>query len=179
MLRGNPFFFVVLGIAALLVGAFGVSEFLEHDANDGVAPVAQVRGRSLRGYGEASAPSRPRGNTAMLMMFGPVGLVLVVLGAWHLSRQTKLLQEGVPVVGYLSDVELGGKHPFLAYRFEDEAGRVHDGRYNLVFGWLAEFQVGQEVTVVYDREDPRKHLLDIDDLRRAEARGNRLEGRRS
>jgi hypothetical protein len=111
-------------------------------------------------------------------MLAPFGLGWLGFGLWQMKRQGQLLQEGVAVVGYLSDVQSGGKHPYLAYRFEDEEGRVHDGRYRTSSGWFSEYQVGQEVTVVYDREDPRKHLLDIDEVRRAEARGNRLAGRR-
>lgn len=44
-----------------------------------------------------------------------------------------------------------------------------------VVGYLSD----EEVTVVYDPQDPRKHLLDLDEVRRADARGRRLAGRRS
>lgn len=182
MVRSNPLGAIVIGSVMLLMSAFGVAERLSRGTDD-EAPVAKVGGRSLRGYGEAPKKAqgnkKTRGNSTVLIMLAPFGLGLLAFGVWQMKKQGRLLHEGVAVVGYLSDMKLGGRHPYLAYRFEDDAGVVHDGRFHLTLGWLTELQLGQEVTVVYDPQNPRRHLLDIDEVRRADARGRRLSGRRS
>jgi hypothetical protein len=158
----------------LFMSAFGLSEHLERGTADDRASATQVRGRSLREYGQASTPKKTRGAARVLLVLGPMGLGLVAFGLWRMRHQAKLLDEGVAVVGHLTKVVMGVEHPYLAYRFEDDAGVVHQGILRLATDWLMEeYLVGQEVTVVYDPENPRKNLLDIDGLRRADVRERR------
>jgi len=183
MLRSTPIGAIVMGSIMLLMSAFGIVERLSRDTANDTAPVAKVSSRALRGYGEApkkvQSDRKTRPDPGVFIMLGPIGLGVLAFGVWQMKKQGKLLNEGVAVVGYISDMQLSGRYPHLDYRFEDDAGVVHDGRYNLTIGWLAEYQLGQEVTVVYDPANPRKHLLDIDEVRRADARGRRLSDRRS
>jgi hypothetical protein len=39
---------------------------------------------------------------------------------------------------------------------------------------FSDHEVGQEVTVIYDPVDPRRHMLDVDNLRRADAAVRRI-----
>lgn len=174
MLRGSPYWAIVVGSLLLLASAFGAVERFERAGMDSGAPEAPVTGRRLRAYGSAaSAPVKRSG----LIVLAPVGLALAAFGVWGVQRQGRLLRDGIPVVGYIADIEQErNKLPCLVYRFEDEEGRRHEGYYQTGLGQLLDdYRMGQEVTVVYDARNPRIHLLDIDEVRRAEARLRRLE----
>lgn len=183
MRQSNPLGAIFVGSIMLAMSAFGVVERLSRETATEEAPVAKVSGRTLRGYGEAPQKAqdnkkKKRGDPAVLIMLAPIGLGVLAFGVWQMQQQGKLLQEGIAVVGYISDMRLVGKHQFIAYHFEDDTGAAHDGRYHPTLGALSDYQLGQEVTVVYDPANPRRHLLDVDEVRRADARGRRLSGRR-
>ena len=182
MLRSNPLTSIFVGGIMLALSAFGFFQRLSYDTASEEAPVAKVGGRTLRGYGEAPRKAgldkKKEISPMFFILLGPFGLGLLAFGVRQLQQQGQLLQKGVAVVGYISDMRLGGKHAFIAYRFEDDSGVVHEGRYRPTFGEFSEDQLGQEVTVVYDPVNPRRHLLDTHEVRRADARGRRLSDRR-
>jgi hypothetical protein len=164
----------------LALSVLGVFQRLSQDTANQEAPVAKVGGRTLRGYGEpkkAALDKKKSIGPTFFILMGPFGLGLLAFGVWQMQQQGQLLQKGVAVVGYISDMRLGGKHAFIAYRFEDDSGVVHEGRYRPTFGEFSEDQLGEEVTVVYDPANPRRHLLDTYEVRRADARGRRLSDR--
>jgi hypothetical protein len=51
----------------------------------------------------------------------------------------------------------------------------HEGVYRSPFaGGLSGYCMGEEVTVIYDATDSRRHMLDVDNVRRAEAALRRI-----
>jgi hypothetical protein len=175
LLRSSPLWAIVIGTFALLLGAYGVVQHLNADPADDGTAMTPLRGRSM----QRSEPA-PRGrlNPPVLVVGASIGLGLIAFGVWQLRQQEKLLSEGVAVVGYLADVALGKNEVGLLYRFEDDEGVVHEGQYHPGLSqFVTDYQVGQEVTIVYDPENPRRSLLDIDEVRRADARGRRLADR--
>lgn len=174
MLRGSPLGAIVVGLILLLASAFGAVELFERALADDGAPATHGTGRTLRRY--ESAPPAPAKRSSLVLL-APIGLALTAFGVWQVQRQGRLLRDGIAVVGYISDVRVRRKElPRLFYRFEDEAGVRHEGSYGTGLGQLLEdYRVGQEVTVVYDARNPRIHLLDIDEVRRADALARRLD----
>jgi len=104
-----------------------------------------------------------------------LGLVFVAGGAglgFHGLRMRKaqgeLLRNGVPAVGWITHVQHSPKSlGRLTFRFEDHDGLEREGTYSTFFAEDA-YVVGQEVTVVYDRADSLKYMLDVDQVRRSE-----------
>jgi hypothetical protein len=161
-----------------VLGLYLVSELLAEPAP--VDPVAIARGaRPLRAYGVAT-PRPPRGprplKAAVALGLCALGVGMGVHGVRQLRRQGRLLTEGIPVVGMLTDVRVERRRPTrLTYRFRDDAGVEHEGFYDSqLAGILEYYSVGQEVTVLYDAADPRQHMLDVDDVRRVDARVRHL-----
>ncbi len=172
VLSENPFRMIVMGTLVLLVSAYGVVQLFETDPADDGTAMTPLRGRSMQ---RPEPAPRRRLNPLVLVYGAPIGMGLLAFGLWQARQQDKLLHEGVAVVGYLADVAPGENKPGLVYRFEDDEGVVHDGSYQPgILRYVTDFQVGQEVTIVYDPKDPRRHLLDVGDVRRADARGRRL-----
>jgi hypothetical protein len=97
-----------------------------------------------------------------------------LFGLSNLRQQGELLRNGVPTVGWITQVEHSPKSlGRLTFRFEDDQGLEHEGTYTTFFA-EDEYVVGQEVTVLYDGADPSKYTLDRKQLRRAEAETCRL-----
>ncbi|XXF78452.1 hypothetical protein P2318_01470 [Myxococcaceae bacterium GXIMD 01537] len=149
-------------------------------------PLSRHRPRS-------DAPQRPQGPSPEAVTFGLVattlvGVGLTVVGLQRLRRRSKLLAEGVPVAATITRVErvlrrrrfelqLGPSFHFvrpgrsgrqdLYFNFEDHEGHFHEGHHRVGGPDLLErqYEVGDELVVVYDAHDPSRFVVDEDNER--------------
>lgn len=164
---------LTMGFVLLLLGLYIGSELLgsapeEPAATRRAALQQRPRYVSLKAQGPGSRSSRAM---AALVAVG-AGLALGAYGLRQLRRQGQLLTEGIPVVGVIARIVTERRSSYLVYRFQDDAGVEREGTYDTLGagGFLEHHEVGQEVTVVYDAADPSRHVLDVDHVRRADAR---------
>lgn len=168
MIRQNPMVPLAMGFVLLLLGLYIGSELLGSEP-DAPAPLGRsARYESLRSKRPAPRPAR----AAAALVATTFGLGLGAYALRQLRRQGQLLTEGIPVVGVIARVVSERRASHLVYRFRDDAGVEREGTYDTLGAgdFLEHFEVGQEVTVVYDAADSSRHVLDVDHVRRADAR---------
>jgi hypothetical protein len=116
-------------------------------------------------------PLDPLTRTVVGLFIAVAGTALVLSG-WHrLSFQEDLLKRGIPVEGRITRIVKGDSdtESEARYSFEDRQGELREGiyRYSEPVWSDTPFTEDQEVTVVYDPDDSRKHVLDLKNPRRA------------
>ncbi len=168
---------LAMGFVLLLLSLYIGSELLG-STPEGSAP--EERAALPRQPHQVSPRSRkppPRPVRATVALVGgAIGLGLGAYGLSQLRRQGQLLTEGIPVVGVIDRIVSERRASHLVYRFRDDAGVQREGTYDTLGagGFLEHYTVGQEVTVVYDAADSSRHVLDVDHVRRADARVRHL-----
>ncbi|MFP2904945.1 DUF3592 domain-containing protein [Pyxidicoccus sp. 3LFB2] len=175
MFRENPSVRILTGLVLLTLGLVIGGELLQGPSGSDDPTVA----RPL--HSRTPAAHKPRASPGFKLVgflaFTLLGAGMSLHGFRQAHRQGLLLRDGVPVTGRVIHIQhVRKRSSTLTYRFVDEAGQVREGVYSTHFagGPLDELQVGAEVTVVYDAADSRKHTLDVDHVRRADAALRRL-----
>ncbi|WP_257451715.1 DUF3592 domain-containing protein [Archangium lipolyticum] len=172
MIRETPIGQSLMGLTLLLAGVFFSYDALPSFSGGEEAQEEDVTvARPIRLHVTRPREPAPSGDPARLLL----GLVFIAGGAglgFHGLRMRKaqgeLLRNGVPTVGWITHVQHSPKSlGRLTFRFEDGDGLEREGSYSTFFAEDA-YVVGQEVTVVYDRADSLKYMLDVDQVRRAE-----------
>ncbi|WP_164002625.1 DUF3592 domain-containing protein [Pyxidicoccus caerfyrddinensis] len=175
MIRENPSVPILTGLVLLVLGVVIGGELLQDPSANDDPTVARPLRPVARAQGRQPAPSSAKLGASLVFISFGAGLSLY--GFRQSKRQGLLLRDGVPVVGRVVHIHHERKRSSrLTYRFVDDQGQVREGVYATLFagGPLDELQVGTEVTVVYDATDSRRHTLDVDHVRRADAELRRL-----
>jgi hypothetical protein len=175
MIRENPSVPILTGLVLVVLGLVIGGELLQDtSANEDptvarpLRPVARTQTRQ---------PSSPSSKLAVSLGTVLFGAGLSLYGLRQSKRQGLLLRDGVPVTGRIVHIQHARKRSSrVTYRFTDDDGQVREGVYATLFagGPLDDWQVGTEVTVVYDAADSNRHTLDVDHVRRADAALRRL-----
>jgi hypothetical protein len=175
MFRENPSVRILTGLVLLTLGLAIGGELLQATSGSEDPAIAKpLRPRAAVTHKRRVSPAF---TLVGFLAFVSVGAGLSRHGFRQSYRQGLLLRDGVPVVGRVIHIQRARKRSStLTYRFEDDEGQVREGVYTTLFagGPLDELQVGTDVTVVYDAADSRKHTLDVDHVRRADAALRRL-----
>jgi Protein of unknown function (DUF3592) len=174
-IRENPSWQLFVALGLLLMGMFIGCEAIDRPSEEGGVTTARpLRPRSSPiGKGRASRTQQ----AAASVVFIACGLGLGVYGVRQLRHQGELLRDGVPVIGRITRIEHTRKRSSqIIYRFQDDHGREHEGVYFAVLAGspLDDFREGDEITVIYDPADASRHMLDVDNVRRADAVVRRL-----
>lgn len=173
-IQRNPSWLGIVALGMLLMGAYIGFEALDRPSEEEEA----LRPRPLRittPVGKGRATRSEQAGASVVLLVGGVGLGLYALRL--LRSQGELLRDGVPVMGRITHIHRPPRNSAqITYRFTDDEGVVREGVYSTVIEgaiWDS-YTEGQEVTVVYDPADPSNHLLDVDNVRRADAAVRRL-----
>ena len=174
-IRENPSWQLFVALGMLLMGAYIGFEALDRPSEEEEATMARpLRPRSSP-IGKGRATRSEQAGASLVLLACGAGLGLY--GLRQLRRQGELLRDGVPVVGRITHIRWPPKRSAeITYRFKDDQGIVREGVYYSVLGgdFLDGYTEGQEVTVIYDPTDSSKHMLDADNVRRADAVVRRL-----
>lgn len=174
MTRESPGWQVVVGGVLLILGLGLTAEVFMEPPRPGDGPFAPPPGQE----NSRQWRRKPRGpKLAMGLTFALSGAALCIYGFRRVMHQGDLLRNGVAVTGHILRIEREpNRSSHIIYRFMDDYGVVYDGTHvSLLEGGLLDgFEEDQEVTVVYDPQDPRRSLLDVDHVRRADAAVRRL-----
>ena len=175
-MRGNPTWQFFGGLVMLVLGLIIGCEAIQDGPSENDETVARPLGP--RGAVARQSPARSRQKLWAGLVFGCLGAGLGFYGLRGLRRQGKLLRDGVPVLGRI--VRIRHEHDRardteVTYRFQDADGVMHEGVYQSpIAGGLEGYTEGQEVTVIYEAANSRNHMLDVDNVRRAEAAVRRI-----
>jgi hypothetical protein len=169
MIRESPTWPLLMGFCMMVAGAYGGCTMLTR------APAEDRSGsRGLARYtapSESDADSHPPVPAEILLLLGVFGVGLSAFGVRQVRLEGRLLRDGVPVVGHISHVRyVPEREHVVTYRFEDDSGVVHEGTFEPDGLLHDDFEEGQEVTVLYDPQDPNLHMLDVDNVRRVDAK---------
>jgi hypothetical protein len=174
-IQRNPSWLGLLALGMLVMGAYIGFEALDRPSEEEEATMARPL-RPTTPVGKGRASRSEQAGASLVLLAGGVGLGLYAL--WLLRRQGELLRDGVPVMGRITRIHRPPKRSAqITYRFKDDQGVVHEGVYSSMIEGSSvwdSFTEGQDVTVVYDPADPSRHLLDVDNVRRADAAVRRL-----
>ncbi|HZI09646.1 MAG TPA: DUF3592 domain-containing protein [Myxococcus sp.] len=174
MMRESPGWQILVGGVMLVLGLALVGEVFQDPPRPGDSPFAPPKGQENSRQWRRKPPG-PK--LAVGLVFAVCGAGLGLYGFRRAKHEGQLLRDGVPVTGRIVHIHREPKRSSrITYRFVDDDGGVHEGIHvSLLEGGLVEgFEEGQEVTVVYDARDPRRHVLDVDHVRRADAALRRL-----
>jgi hypothetical protein len=174
MTRESPGWQILMGGVMLVLGLAAATDVFRDPPRPGDGPFAPPPGQENSRQWRRPPPGPA---LAVGLVFTAFGAGLALYGFRRAKQQGQLLTDGVPATGRIIHIHREPKRASrITYRFVDEGGGVHEGFHiSLLEGGLIEgFEVGQEVTVVYDAADPRRHVLDVDHVRRADAALRRL-----
>ncbi len=117
-------------------------------------------------------------------IFGGVGVLLGGIGGFlaarslrTVGRRVRALRDGVPTPGRViavlkeTSVKVNGRHPlYLTYEFTDYGGERREGKSPFLPRALeSRWHAGDPILVLYDREDPSRHEVDLFGVRGADS----------
>jgi hypothetical protein len=161
---------MAMGVLMMLAGAYGgCTMVVRASAEDTVSPGSLRRYTAPRP--EDAEDSQPPLPPEVLLLIGVLGAGFCVYGVRHIRLEGRLLRDGVPVVGHITDVRHVPEVEYVvSYRFRDDHGVVHEGTFEPDALLHEDYEAGQEVTILYDPQDSTVHMLDVDNIRRVDAK---------